>query len=188
MIRRPDQGEGSTITSTSTLGDDLASMTGAWVLDVSSSDTMEEYLRCMGMPRAGIEAQLAGELIQPSRNVFAIDDSLLLLHKRTRINDITEAFELEAERVTPAFHGGVKRAVASLLLRGSYDAFVVETLMPTHLHTFRLVEIRRLLGDGSTHMQEIHLHNLDTGIQSTTKRTWKRVTMTQSDRQELFEN
>lgn len=35
MIRRPDQGEGSTITSTSTLGDDLASMTGAWVLDVS---------------------------------------------------------------------------------------------------------------------------------------------------------
>lgn len=52
---------------------------------------MEEYLRCMGMPRVGIEAQLAGELIQPSRNVFAIDDSLLLLHKRTRINDITEA-------------------------------------------------------------------------------------------------
>lgn len=52
---------------------------------------MEGYLRCMMTPSIVIEAQLAGELAHQSRNVFALDDSLLLLHKRTRVNDFTEA-------------------------------------------------------------------------------------------------
>ncbi|CBJ29034.1 hypothetical protein Esi_0133_0020 [Ectocarpus siliculosus] len=151
----------------------MSSLTGAWVLDVYRSDTLEAYLRCMGAPDRVVEAQLAGEQACPSRNVLVLDDSRLVVHKHTSVNNLTESYELDQERVTPSTYGE-KRAIASLLQPGRHDALAIKTALPTDTSDFGLVETRRLVGDGSTHIQELLLRNLDTGAQSITRRTWVR--------------
>eukprot|EP00904_Undaria_pinnatifida_P009749 jgi/Undpi1/5904/HiC_scaffold_2.g01178.m1 len=163
-----------------------ASIAGAWVLDLSRSDTMSGYLECMQVPPAGIEAQVTGERTHDSLNVVGIHGSTLTVHKQTSINNFTETFELDQEKVTPTRYGA-RRSTASLRDWGP-DGLVCSTTTPTPGGVVHLVETRQLLDGGLSHAQELHVHNLTTGVQSITLRTWTRVPMTPEHRAALAES
>ncbi|CAM9463362.1 unnamed protein product [Ectocarpus sp. 12 AP-2014] len=170
-------------------------ISGAWVLDLSRSDTFESYLQCLGTPPQAILAQVTGEREYQSRNVIALDASELVIHKKTAINNFTERFELDEEQVTPTRPwnrpqdggggggGGVNQVTVSLGESEQLDGYVVATTTsaPNGRPSVETVEVRQLTDGGLTHIQQIDVRNLLTGGQCTVMRVWVRVPMTHED-------
>ncbi|CAM9099736.1 unnamed protein product [Ectocarpus sp. 4 AP-2014] len=128
------------------------SIVGAWVLEVSRSETMEGYLRCMNVADLAIEAQMKAEQDHESRNVFAIEGTKLVIHKRTKINHFTQIYELDKEKITDG-RSGPKHCMVSLRNPGCLDGLVLTTSMPTAQGQMHLVETRQLLDKGHVHAQ-----------------------------------
>ncbi|CAN0166032.1 unnamed protein product [Ectocarpus sp. 12 AP-2014] len=162
------------------------SIVGAWVLEVSRSETMEGYLRCMNVADLAIEAQMKAEQDHESRNVFAIEGTKLVIHKRTKINHFTQIYELDKEKITDG-RSGPKHCMVSLRNPGCLDGLVLTTSMPTAQGQMHLVETRQLLDKGHVHAQELHLSNLTTGARCVTKRTWVRVAVTSVDQESVLQ-
>ncbi|CAM9092148.1 unnamed protein product [Scytosiphon promiscuus] len=170
------------------------SITGSWVLDLFRSDTFESYLRCLSIAEPAIQAQVAGERAFQSRNVIALDESTLAIHKDTAVHRFTETFQLGRERLTPrrTISGNVGRganqATASLAAGGQLDGYVVATttIGPGGSPSQETVEVRQLIDGGLAHTQQINVQNLATGGQCVVTRTWVRVPMTQEDRIRLL--
>jgi hypothetical protein len=131
---------------------ELNSLAGSWVLDRSRSEAMEPYLQCMGVADLAIEAQAKCEADSESRNVISIDGQHFAIHKRTKINALTEHYELGVEKELPARHG-VRRTTVALKAAGSQSAVVVTTNMPTPNGDLHLIETRALVDRGNTLMQ-----------------------------------
>ncbi|CAM9383637.1 unnamed protein product [Scytosiphon promiscuus] len=162
------------------------SIVGAWVLEVSRSETMEGYLRCMNVADLAIEAQMKAEQDHESRNVFAMEGTKLVIHKRTKINHLTQIYELDKEKITDG-RSGPKHCMVSLRNPGCLDGLVLTTSMPTAQGQMHLVETRQLLDKGHVHAQELHLSNLTTGARCVTKRTWVRVGVTSVDQESVLQ-
>eukprot|EP00904_Undaria_pinnatifida_P009754 jgi/Undpi1/5909/HiC_scaffold_2.g01183.m1 len=145
---------------------------------------MEAYLRCMGVPHAAIQAQVAGEQVYKSRNVIALDEARFVVHKRTHINNFTESYDLDEERVTPTRYGA-RRSTVSLGDEGRLDGFAIATTVPTASGDVDMIEARQLIEGGAAHAQEIRLMNRSTDEQSVTRRVWTRVPVTDSDEEQL---
>ncbi|CAM9682754.1 unnamed protein product [Pylaiella littoralis] len=170
------------------MANDNASIAGAWVLDLSRSGTFEEYLRCLGTPEVAIAHQLAGEQAYQSRNVIALDESRLVVHKDTAVNCYTERFLLDQEQVSRTRSGeGLKQAMASLGNDNSLDGYVVVTTtnMPVGRQNLETVEARQLIDGGRAHIQKINVRKVETGEHVVVMRTWVRVPMTQDDHMRL---
>lgn len=166
-----------------------ATMTGAWVLDLSRSDTFEGHLRFLGNPEATLQSQVAAERAYRSRNVIALDDSRLVIYKDTAVNHYTEMFELDEERVTPCRSGdGVNHITASLGDGARLDGYVIVSITSTNCgrQTLETIEARQLIDGGSAHVQHLNVRKIATGEQYTTRRTWVRVAMTENDRMRLL--
>ncbi|CAM9282206.1 unnamed protein product, partial [Ectocarpus fasciculatus] len=134
---------------------------------------------------------VTGEREYQSRNVIALDESALVIQKKTAINNFTERFELDEEQVTPARPwnrqqdggGGVNQVTVSLGESEQLDGYVVATTTtaPNGRPTVETVEVRQLTDEGRTHIQQINMRNLLTGGQCTVMRIWVRVPMTHED-------
>eukprot|EP00752_Nemacystus_decipiens_P005599 g5068.t1 len=167
------------------MGADLNSISGSWVLDLARSDTMEEYLRCLRAPEGVIEAQISGEQSRESRNVFAVQANGVVIHKRTALNNFTEVYYFDTDRVTQTGYGEW-RSMLSLSQPGQANGLVITSTVPTADHDVHLVEVRELIDGGTAHTQVLHLTNLSTEEQHVTRRVWVRVPMTAQDHQNLF--
>eukprot|EP00752_Nemacystus_decipiens_P003064 g2841.t1 len=160
-----------------------SSLSGAWVLDVASSDTLEDYMRCLAAPEAAIHAQAELEAAYPSRNVISLDESKLVIYKRTASTNSTEDFDIDEEKVVESSTGTVKRSTASLREGGQPDGYIlVSETVSTGGHSSLIhVEARQLSPGGHVHTQELSVRNLVTGAQSMTTRFWTRVAVTELD-------
>lgn len=69
---------------------EYTSLAGSWVLDKARSASMEAHLQCLGVAELAIEAQLKSEADSDSRVVIAIDSTRFVVHKRSKINILTE--------------------------------------------------------------------------------------------------
>ncbi|KAG5193095.1 hypothetical protein JKP88DRAFT_182663 [Tribonema minus] len=165
---------------------EFTSLTGSWVLDKSRSDVMEPYLQCLNVAELAIEAQAKCEADSESRNVINIDGTQFAIHKRTKINALTEHFELGKEREMPA-RSGTRKTMVTLRKPGDYSAIDVTTAMPISTGALHLLETRTLMDKGHTCLQELHLTNLATGAKCLTRRVWVRVPTTHEDRAALEE-
>eukprot|EP00904_Undaria_pinnatifida_P009607 jgi/Undpi1/5777/HiC_scaffold_2.g01051.m1 len=142
------------------------SLGGAWVLDLSRSDTLEGYLQCLLTPEMAIQAQVAGEQAYRSRNVIALDESTFVIGKRTAVNNFTETFALDHEQVKHT-SSGVKRSRASLGEDGDLDEVViVTTMLRPGGSSVIVVEARKLLNRGQIHQQSTAVlpHEMDLKI------------------------
>eukprot|EP00752_Nemacystus_decipiens_P005597 g5066.t1 len=167
------------------MGAELNSISGSWVLDLARSDTMEGYLRCLQSPEGLIESQISGEQSRESRNVFAVQANGVVIHKTTAVNNFTEIYYFDADRVTQTSFGE-RRSMLSLSQPGQASGLVITTTIPTADHELHLVEVRELIDGGTAHTQVLHLTNLTTEEQHVTRRVWVRVPMTAQDHQNLF--
>eukprot|EP00904_Undaria_pinnatifida_P009564 jgi/Undpi1/5738/HiC_scaffold_2.g01012.m1 len=160
-------------------------LAGAWQLDLSRSDTMEAYLRCMHASEQVINASVEGEKTCASRNAIALDGSTLVIYKQTVANNFTETFKLGVKKTTEGM-SGTKRSTASLTIPGRLDGLVTVSSVPTaNSSEVHLVERRWLEPGGNYQTQELTLSNLTTGETCTTWRSWERVPMTLEERQQL---
>ncbi|CAM9941945.1 unnamed protein product, partial [Hapterophycus canaliculatus] len=117
---------------------------------------MDDYLRLLlENPDAAIEAQAAGEQATQSRNVIALDESQLVLYKRTTANDYSESFNLGQDKVSQNGSGGYKRSRASLINDGQLAGYLVanSSVSPQDGRNFSLVDARRLDDGGHIHVQ-----------------------------------
>lgn len=76
-------------------------------------------IRCfirLGVVCTLLLSQLAGEQAYQSRNVIALDESRLVVHKDTAVNCYTERFACTMRISQPKLHGGVCRFSHELLL------------------------------------------------------------------------
>ncbi|CAM9588978.1 unnamed protein product [Ectocarpus sp. 12 AP-2014] len=158
-------------------------LTGAWVLDVTRSDSMEDYLRLLlDNPEQAIQAQAAGEQNTQSRNVIMLNETHLVIYKRTAANHFTETFELGLEKAVQNAAGYIKRSTASLIDDGLLTGyFVAISTMSAEGRSLSLVDARRLEEGGHAHAQELSVRNNTTGETCTIMRTWIRVPVTSSD-------
>eukprot|EP00903_Cladosiphon_okamuranus_P016560 g15277.t1 len=163
------------------------SLSGAWVLDVARSETLDEYLRCLAAPEEAIQAHAALEATYPSRNVITLDESTLVIHKHTAATNSTEDFEIGEEKLVESSTGTVKRCTASLGEGGQPDGYILvsETLSTAGHSILVHVEARQLSPGGHVHTQELRVRNQATGAQSVTTRIWVRVAMTEYDLAQL---
>eukprot|EP00752_Nemacystus_decipiens_P011423 g10144.t1 len=169
---------------------EYTSISGAWVLDLDGSDTFEDYLRCLGAPEGAVRAQVAGEHAYLSRNVIALDESMLVIHKDTAVNNFTERFKLDREQISRCgFDGGVRRTSASLGVGGRLDGYVIATTTsapPPSNRESETIEARQLLDGGHGHIQQINVRNLLTGVECKVVRNWVRVPLTPADQMRLL--
>ncbi|CAM9198568.1 unnamed protein product [Ectocarpus sp. 6 AP-2014] len=158
-------------------------LAGAWVLDVTRSDSMEDYLRLLlDNPEPAIEAQAAGEQNTQSRNAIMLNETHLVIYKRTAANHFTETFELGLEKAVQNAAGYIKRSTAFLIDDGLLTGyFVAISTMSAEGRSLSLVDARRLEEGGHAHAQELSVRNNTTGETCTIMRTWIRVPMTSSD-------
>eukprot|EP00903_Cladosiphon_okamuranus_P013251 g12356.t1 len=163
----------------------LSSISGAWVLDQSRSDTMAGHLRCMLVPDQVISSYvLAEQQACQSRNVIAVIGQEVIIHQRTVVDTITEIYHLDTEGVIETDFGE-RRSMVSFSDAGRSVGLVITTTRPTAESELHLVEVRQLVNGGMEHTQVLHLTNLTTERQHVTRRTWVRVPMTADDRQRL---
>eukprot|EP00752_Nemacystus_decipiens_P016457 g14712.t1 len=164
-----------------------SSLTGAWVLDLSRSDTMAGHLRLLATPEAAIQTQMAGEQAQRSHNAITLNESRLAIVKSTAVRNSAETFKLNEEKISQTVAGVAKRSTASLLHDGLLTGYVVatSTTSPDGVDLLQQVESRWLEDGGHAHVQELSVRNNVTGAQCVTVRTWTRVPMTSSDLERL---
>eukprot|EP00752_Nemacystus_decipiens_P016448 g14703.t1 len=162
-----------------------STLTGAWVLDLSRSDTMRDYLQLLDTPEATIQAQAAAEQNKPGRNAIALDPATLTIYKDTAVNNYTEAFELGVEQFSEPNVGVTKRCSASLIDDDELGGYLVVTNMISPGRNLSLVDARRLQAGGHAHVQTLSVRNNTTGAHCTIRRTWVRVPMTNDDLQRL---
>lgn len=163
------------------------SLSGAWILDVSRSDTLEGYLRCLLLPEDVIQAKVAEERAFPTRNVIRLDKSSLVINRSTVARNVTEDFEIDEEQVIETNNGDIKMTKASLGESEQLDEFVlVSQTMSAQGPSLIHVEARQLDLGGHYHTQELNVRNLSTMGHCIVKRTWMRVPMTQEDATRLY--
>ncbi|CAN0022960.1 unnamed protein product [Ascophyllum nodosum] len=162
-----------------------SSISGAWVLDLSRSDTMEGYLRCLRTPEEAIRQQVEAEQDLQTRNVIALNGSTLIIHKRTTTSGtFTESFVLGEERITQA-RFGMRRSIVTLGPSRTMNEFIKTSAFTSNGGNAVVVEERRLVEQGLAHLQEITLRNQTTGEEHLTNRFWTRVPMTNDDQRQL---
>mmetsp|Transcript_16049 Transcript_16049/g.23825 ORF Transcript_16049/g.23825 Transcript_16049/m.23825 type:complete len:194 (+) Transcript_16049:135-716(+) len=166
------------------LNGDYTSLTGSWVLDKSRSDSMEPYLLCLNVAELAIEAQCKCESDHESRNVISINGSQFTIHKRTKINALTEMFELGVEKSIPA-RSGTRKTIVELTNPQDCSSIEVKTTMPIATGELELNERRSLIENGHACLQELDLTNIKTGQKCFTQRIWVRVPTTHEDRANL---
>eukprot|EP00752_Nemacystus_decipiens_P004812 g4379.t1 len=159
------------------LSQDSTSISGAWVLDLSRSDTFEGYLQFMGHSEGFIRSQVDGERAYQSRNVIALDESSLVIHKDTAVNRYTERMELDEEQLIPSRHGrGTVHATASLQGWGRLDGYVVATTITatrgTRTLAMEMMESRQVVDGGCAHLQTITVCQRSRAEQCSVRRVW----------------
>ncbi|CAM9213312.1 unnamed protein product [Scytosiphon promiscuus] len=161
---------------------EYSSLTGAWVLDLSRSDTMEDHLRLLDTPEASIRTQMERERTQQSHNAIAINENKLVIHKQAAGTSVTESFKFNDPQVTQTFSGDTRKSTASLLNDGQLTGYVVSiTVSSDGLDLLQQGETRWLESGGHVHHQKLYVRNNVSGAQRTTMRTWVRVPMTSTD-------
>ncbi|CAN0365376.1 unnamed protein product, partial [Ectocarpus sp. 12 AP-2014] len=118
-------------------------------------------------------------------------NSHLVIHKRTAVNNFTESFKLDEEKVTPARPwnlspegaGGFNQVKVCLGDDGQLDGYVVATTTcgPGGRESIETVEVRQVVDEGQAHIQQINMQNLINGGQCVVMRYWVRVAMTEED-------
>ncbi|CAM9853044.1 unnamed protein product [Phaeothamnion confervicola] len=164
---------------------EYVTLSGTWVLNKHRSDTMEGFLRIMGVAELAIEAQLKSEADHETRNVIRLDLHRMIINKRSKINTLTEFYDLFKEKNTPA-RNGTRQTMVALKDRTRLDGIVVTTTMPTSQGTLHLVESRQLVDRGHAVYQELQVTNLATGGSNVTRRYWRRVPVTDEDEETLL--
>ncbi|CAM9568820.1 unnamed protein product [Chrysoparadoxa australica] len=160
-------------------------LAGTWVLNRAKSDAMLSYLQVMGVAPLAIEAQSKAEADFETRTVIALDANRFTVHKHSKINELTESYELRKERTFQCRSGTRRTTVA--LRDTSLGGVVVTSTMPTAQGQLHLMDVRAITDKGHTCMQELHATNLSTGAKCSIRRTWSRIATTDADRQRLME-
>eukprot|EP00903_Cladosiphon_okamuranus_P009025 g8631.t1 len=136
-----------------------------WLIEVNSNPCLEFVCPLLqGMIVRVIDDTLsialdsvAGERAYLSRNVIALDESTLVIHKDTAVNNFTERFKLDQEQIHHSgSDGGIRRTSASLGVGGRLDGYVIATTTsappPSNRHS-ETIEARQLLDGGHAHIQ-----------------------------------
>ncbi|CAM9597633.1 unnamed protein product [Ectocarpus sp. 13 AM-2016] len=167
----------------------LGTMAGAWVLDLSRSDTMQRYLEVSGMPATHAYTHVLAERKHGGAlNLIHLDDTTLTIHKRTYRNNYTETFELGEEKVTSVAPSRVSISTTVSNLGSSsrgYVCLIRNTSTPERQQNTEVLERRYVTNGGLCHIQEIKARSLTTGEECGIVRTWRRVMMTHEHRATL---
>ncbi|CAN0089067.1 unnamed protein product [Ectocarpus fasciculatus] len=142
-------------------------MAGAWVLDLSRSDTMQRYLQVCGMTATNTHAHVLAERKHGGAlNLIHLDETTLIIHKRTYLNNYTETFELGEEKVTniTPTRASISTTVSNLgsSSRG-YACLIRNASTPEGQQNTEVLERRYVTDGGLCHTQEIQARNLTTG-------------------------
>ena len=131
---------------------EATNLSGSWVLDRNRSELMQPFLQIMGVAPLAIEAQLKCETDAENRNVISLEGDRLAIHKRTKINVLTEHYDLGVPKDLPAIRG-VRRTTVDLRVEGDYSGMQAVTEMPTPNGELYLLETRQLADKGKTLLQ-----------------------------------
>ena len=137
---------------------------GWWALDLERSDTMEGYLRKMGMPDIPILAALKMDKEQRTLQRFDITETGVEIRKRTRLNDKTQAHTFGEEEKSESILG-----VKTQLAVYEKGELIITTHMPKIKGSGRmkLVERRYLEAEGDGHVMRQHMVLTDLSDSST---------------------
>ncbi|CAN0428048.1 unnamed protein product [Ectocarpus sp. 12 AP-2014] len=157
------------------------SIVGAWVLNLSRSDTMERFLQVTRVSEQGTRAHVRAEARHGAFNVIRLEGDTITIHKRTCANNFTESFKLGEEKVR--YDGIVRTRISEVVsMPSSRPTGYVRSARSTAVSGGRddvdMLESRHIMEGGLSHIQEIRLHNLTTGEHCVTNRVWTRVPMT----------
>ncbi|CAM9371801.1 unnamed protein product [Ectocarpus sp. 6 AP-2014] len=159
----------------------LDSIVGAWVLDLSRSDTMERFLQVTRVSEQGTRAHVRAEARHGAFNVIHLEGDTITIHRRTCANNFTESFKLDEEKVK--YDGIVRTRISEVVSMPSpgptgYVRSANSTAVSGGRDDVHMLESRHIMEGGLSHTQEIRLHNLTTGEHCVTNRVWTRVPMT----------
>ncbi|CAM9936825.1 unnamed protein product [Ectocarpus fasciculatus] len=157
----------------------INSIQGAWVLDLSRSDTMRRYLQVCGVPEDHIRVHVDAERRQGGLNVIQVGDRNLTIYKHTFANNRTESYAVDEEIVR--YDSRTRARTAQVLsFRNENQGFVRSANLTTTpgRHNTQLLETRQVEEGGLSHCQEVKIHNLTTGEDCVTIRFWRRITLT----------
>ncbi|CAM9645795.1 unnamed protein product [Ectocarpus fasciculatus] len=168
----------------------LGTMAGAWVLDLSRSDTMQRYLQVCGMTATNTHAHVLAERKHGGAlNLIHLDETTFIIHKRTYLNNYTETYvrlgEEKVTNITPT-RASISTTVSNLgsSSRG-YACLIRNASTPEGQQNTEVLERRYVTDGGLCHTQEIQARNLTTGEECGIVRTWRRVMMTHEHRATL---